>query len=496
MSRSIFQALQCDIWCLPWHELCANNHKCLSKYLKCQAVTKAAPNETYRLVGHVDIDMLHSSLFPLANFLNETVVLIPTSAQSNGGDWIIHLSDGRSINLTTVIGGLVAEKSTRVRFVPTDANSYGARKLHYYKLSGVKNKSKVPISNGDLIGHQVLSSAILRTAVLLIRPVGRSERLKARGNPPNISFPVNGKTAFVSSIRNYLNFDVELKDYDIPQVLYPFIDQKELELFYRHKAVYKTYKPTAKVDFISSGGTWYAKNLDDPFRKDMFALYLGAVLPVFSTGLYFAPLANFDGIASLRLNVCYCNLPSQGDNVVTIHIPVEVSAVKNKPLSHVKFALLPPIAYDTAKSSNDGFKVSILRKFVYNVEPRDLGIAVYYASKSTNGRWLYKISGHSWTAISQRVPVNSSSIEVARLGPNDDLKFELKDASSYWSYSEAVKQTRLHFMFWNMIDFKRRGMDCFLFSVFCFLVFVSPLICWNLGNALLMARWQLLTRNE
>lgn len=468
-----FQLSRCSSPCLPWQELCSISFSCVSRYLNCQPVNPVSPDKAYPLVGHVDMDALRSSLFPVSSFVNETIILVRPSNATNAGHWLVEISSELTVNLTTLQSGLVVDKSAFLQFESADDNSYGVRILNYYKLSDLGNYNVSKYVNGALVGDSGLSNITRKTAVLLIRPVARTERLRMKPNPPVISILEDSGTMSLPRINEFLNLNTELQDHSIPRSMFPYLDNRELDLFYEYKTMYQTVQPTAKVALISStgSGTWYAKVAGDQFSTERFKLNPGAEFPVFTTDLYFQPMGNYYGEAWLLLNVCYCGQAHQEDKAITIRIPVEIKPVNDKPKAWVKRIAFPPIAYNTTTHPNNGFSVSLLNQYVSDIETTNLGITVFDALSSRIGKWYYKLKNGTWTELKQRRLVEHGSsygdIEVVRLLPDDEIKFELNDDARHWSFADAMREVRLHFMFWDMADNKSSGM-CGFFSFSCY----------------------------
>ena len=452
----------CRSSCLSWQELCSASYSCLPRYLDCLPVNPVPPNEAYPLIGHVDMDMLRNSLFPMSSFINETVIIARSLDEAYNGDWVAELSNGHHVNLSAIAGGLLAEKSTNLQFDSADDNSYGARILHYYKLSDIQNFNASHYSNGALVDSSILSNRTRKTAVLLIRPVARAERLRLKSRPPAFKIFEDSKMVSVPSIVEYLNLNIDMQDHNVPKSLYPYVNKDELDIFYQYKATYEKFRPKATVVAVSDNGKWYGKLPDQEFASDTFGLTPGTDFPVFFTKLYFIPSANYYGEAWLHLNVCYCSLTHQEEKPLSFKLRVQVHSVNDQPKAFMKRIQFPPIAFNTTSHPNNGFRISVLQKYASDFETSNLGITVFDALSSKLGKWQYKLQNDTWKDLKQRKMVEHGSsygeIEIVHLSAEDDIRFKLNNDASHWSLAEAMREVRLHFMFWDMSDNKTTGM--------------------------------------
>ena len=410
------------------------------------------------MIGHVDMDMLRSSLFPLTNLADENVVLLRPWNETNG-HWIITSSDGRIVNLTAIIGGFAAAKNFRIAFQATSDDSYGARFLHFYKFSDFDKDITVLSS----IYNSTLSKMEKRTGVLLIRPVVRAGHLKLKTQLPLVRILNNNNNEILSiipPIDKYLDFKMIFKSHGMLRSLFPYFNKEDLDLFYQYEAAYKMLQPSARVVSIPRNGSFYMKTRDKDSKNELVELSQYTRFSAFTTNLYFRPQPEYFGLAWLTLNI---GIPQQDENVLSLTMRIEIV---HKPIASEQSIEFPPIAYNLSRDANDGFLVSSLNKYASDIETRVLGIMIYGMSQSMHGKWYYKLKGDNWARITnigiQSVSDGIPNIHIVRLKPDDAVKFELENDKTFWSYAMAKAWVKLLFKFWDMSDNKNHGKRNFL----------------------------------
>ena len=135
---------------------------------------------------------------------------------------------------------------------------------------------------------------------------------------------------------------------------------------------------------------------------------------------------------------------------------ISVAPVNDQPQAQTALVFFPPIEYNTTTNPNQGSTVNDIvsvrhpiskNNLFTDVDVEDkLGIAVLAVVNSSFGVWKYKTKAGSWQDITdhgqtQKTMKEKGSVKVLYLGPEDSVKFALKDESLLWTNLQALRET-------------------------------------------------------
>ena len=115
----------------------------MPEYLNCATIQK--DSDLYALLGHVDIDMLNSTLFP-ARLLSSSGSLHFRDPGEVHGEWKLLPSIGGQINITSQETLAYQASTTFLYFKSKDVNSYGVRILKFRKQSALPGGKTLNLS--------------------------------------------------------------------------------------------------------------------------------------------------------------------------------------------------------------------------------------------------------------------------------------------------------------------------------------------------------------
>ena len=439
LNHLFFQAFDCSQSCFIGEEFCANDNSCLPEYLNCSAIEPA--DKQYPLLGHVDIDMLSSTVFPISSLTEgEAFVWAPSAAK---GEWILTLSNGEITRDLSSQSPYTASGAAYLQFIPKDTDYYGAKVLIFGELSGNYYEG---IAYEPQDGEK-------RTAILLVKPVARAENLHLKSQPEAITIENRNNTSVNLQVGPLLGFKITVQNREIPKSLYPYISREELDLFHQYKTTYLNMQPKATVLSMSTNDSWYIKDISRDTASETIKLSTGATFLVFTSNLTFIPPDGYYGKEVLELKLCYCDFPIQSQESVAFNISVELI----EPIKAAEYIHFPPLPFNISDDSNSGFNISVLKKHVFGRETPSLGMLIY-GDESELGTWHFKLRNDDiWQELELYKASGGPSIDTVRLGPNASLKFTLIN-DTFWSKEDAGKVGKLVFRFWEMSDNAMKGL--------------------------------------
>lgn len=463
---------RCGLMCPQSQRYCSSLKQCLPQYLECRP--PANSTQQYAILGNIDISSLPLAPFFISASINASAILTNPLNATNIGDWMVFLSNGTSFNLTSLSAGVVVDRAAYLKFKSSRGNAYGIRTVNYFLVSDlVAQDRSLSFTVGSVVSTRTFNKNLKKTAALIIKPIARFQQLKAKSPVPVITIEEDSKMDVKGPgfrVPNYLTLKTEIEDHEIPRFMYPYIPREELDLYHQYKMTFSRRRSSANVVSMN-GGTWQAKIKGEELFGGAYDLQLNNKFPVFGSDLYFFPLKDFTGTATLALRICYCNMMHPEDVPLFINITINVRGINDRPVPLTLRVNLPPIGFN---SSNNGFSVASLGFYAKDPEQVSFGIAILSVSKSQLGKWYYKFSSGAWVEYNpQRKNGNKQgNISVLHLKPEDSLKFFLQKRTTQWTTSSAFKQAWLRFAFWDMTDGKPNGILLAFFCVFSFAGFL------------------------
>ena len=440
LNHLFSQAFGCEQSCFIGEEFCANNSSCLPEYLNCTAIEEATG--PFQLLGHVDIDMLSNTVFPMSLLANVNAFVWAPSATE--GEWILTLSDGKTTHDLSGSYAYVAGPYAYLQYIPKDTNSYGAKFLKFGEMVGEVDE-----------GSQYYPTDDQRSAaILLVKPVSRAENLYLKSQPEAITIENRNTTAVnIPPVGNFLGFKIKVQNREIPKSLYPYISRKELDLFHEYKTTYLNMQPKAIVLSMSTNDSWYIKDIAKDTAIETTKLSTGSTFPVFTSNLTFIAPDGHYGNEMLELKLCYCDIPIHSQESITLNISVELI----EPIKAAEYIHFPPLPYNISDDFNSGFNISVLKKHSFGRETPRLGMVIY-GMESELGTWLFKLDEDDiWDTLTLNTSSDSDRIYTLHLGPKDSLKLELIN-DTFWSEEDAEKGGKLVFRYWEMSDDAEKGL--------------------------------------